>query len=238
VLLASGAEELGRQGAGTFDVDTRSFVRIDEWLSTPGARVLKRMLDLAAATILGILLLPVLFTIAMVVKFTSCGPVFYASERVGRDGRRFNCWKFRTMVQDAHDVLHAVIQANPRLRDEWESSTKLQKDPRITRFGVFLRITSLDELPQIWNVIRGDMSLVGPRPMLCAEVEKYGPHLPLYTRLTPGITGLWQVSGRNNTSYERRIELNNFYARNWSPWLDAHILARTIKVVLFQEGAY
>jgi lipopolysaccharide/colanic/teichoic acid biosynthesis glycosyltransferase len=121
---------------------------------------------------------------------------------------------------------------------EWEKDQKLRYDPRSTRIGRFIRKTSLDELPQLWNVLRGDMSLVGPRPIVAAEIEKYGQYYSLYTMVTPGITGLWQVSGRNNTTYEERVQLDSYYVRNWSPWLDMYLLIRTIRIVLFAEGAY
>ena len=147
-------------------------------------------------------------------------------------------WKFRTMFQDAHLVLEHYLEAHPELLDEWKADHKLRYDPRVTKIGRFLRKTSLDELPQLWNVIRGDMTLVGPRPIVTAEIEKYGDYYGLYTMVKPGITGLWQVSGRNNTTYEERVQLDAYYVRNWSPWMDLYLLLRTIRIVLFAKGAY
>jgi Undecaprenyl-phosphate galactose phosphotransferase WbaP len=166
------------------------------------------------------------------------GPIVYSHKRLGRNGRHFNAWKFRTMFQNADQVLELYLEEHPELREEWERDHKLKFDPRVTRIGRFLRKTSLDELPQLWNVIRGDMSLVGPRPIVDAEIEKYGAYYGLYTMVKPGITGLWQVSGRNNTTYDERVQLDAYYVRNWSPWLDLYLLLRTIRIVLFAKGAY
>jgi lipopolysaccharide/colanic/teichoic acid biosynthesis glycosyltransferase len=142
------------------------------------------------------------------------------------------------MVASADQVLNDYLAANPEMRAEWERDHKLRKDPRITRIGRFLRKTSLDELPQLINVLRGEMSLVGPRPIVDSEIEKYGKSFALYTQVIPGLTGLWQVSGRNETTYQERVELDNYYVRNWSPWLDIYLLARTVKVVVTGYGAY
>jgi lipopolysaccharide/colanic/teichoic acid biosynthesis glycosyltransferase len=142
------------------------------------------------------------------------------------------------MVTNADQVLHRYLENNPDLREEWERNHKLRNDPRITTVGRFLRRTSLDELPQLWNVLKGDMSLVGPRPIVEAEVARYGANFDLYTRVQSGLTGLWQVSGRNDTSYEERVKLDTFYVRNWSVWLDLCILFRTIGTVLLRKGAY
>jgi lipopolysaccharide/colanic/teichoic acid biosynthesis glycosyltransferase len=142
------------------------------------------------------------------------------------------------MFEDSHLVLEQYLEANPELREEWERDHKLRFDPRVTRIGRFLRKTSLDELPQLWNVIRGQMSLVGPRPIVTEEIVKYGPYYGLYTMVKPGITGLWQVSGRNNTTYDERVLLDAYYVRNWSPWVDVILLLKTIRIVLFARGAY
>jgi lipopolysaccharide/colanic/teichoic acid biosynthesis glycosyltransferase len=142
------------------------------------------------------------------------------------------------MFQDSQLVLEQYLEANPDAQEEWDRDHKLRFDPRITRIGRFLRKTSLDELPQLWNVIRGDMSLVGPRPIVDAEIAKYGPYYGFYTMVKPGITGLWQVSGRNNTTYDERVQLDAYYVRNWSPWMDMVLLLKTIRIVLFAKGAY
>ncbi len=199
---------------------------------------LKRFVDLFLVVSASIFVLPFAALIALMIKLDSPGPVFYAQRRIGRNGKRFFAWKFRSMVKDAPAVLEQYLNQHPELRQEWERDHKLRNDPRVTRIGRFLRRTSLDELPQLWNVLRGDMSLVGPRPIVEEEIVRYGPYYPLYTRVLGGVTGLWQVSGRSDTSYEERVQLDIFYARNWSVWLDLCILFRTISVVLFRKGAY
>jgi Undecaprenyl-phosphate galactose phosphotransferase WbaP len=207
-------------------------------LILPLPRLMKRLLDIVVALLGGLVLLPLLFYIAVAVKLSSRGPILYGHERIGQGGRRFLAWKFRTMFANASEVLELYLEAHPGLREEWEKDHKLRYDPRVTKIGRFLRLTSLDELPQLWNVICGQMSLVGPRPIVTAEIAKYGPYYGLYTMVTPGITGLWQVSGRNDTTYEERVQLDAYYVRNWSPWMDLYLLVRTIRTVLFAEGAY
>ena len=201
-------------------------------------RAFKRLVELLLAAALGLLALPLMLLIAVAIKLDSPGPVLFAHERVGQDGRRFRALKFRTMVRNADAVLHDALTRNAALREEWEREHKLKNDPRITRVGHFLRRFSLDELPQLWNVRLGHMSLVGPRPIVADEVAKYGPAFDLYTRVHPGLTGLWQVSGRNDTSYAERVELDSYYIRNWSVWLDVYILMRTFTAVLSGKGAY
>ncbi len=200
--------------------------------------VIKRVVDLALSAVVSIFAMPLMAAIAIWLKFESRGPVFYGQTRIGQNGRRFKAWKFRSMVVDADRVLEQHLAADPALRAEWERDHKLKNDPRVTRAGNFLRRTSLDELPQLWNVIKGEMSLVGPRPIVDKEVVRYGEAFDLYTRVKGGITGLWQVSGRNDVSYDERVYLDQFYVRNWSVWLDCCILFRTIAVVLFRKGAY
>lgn len=213
-------------------------IQLQQNLMLPLPRLIKRLMDLSAALVGGILLMPLFFYLAVAVKMSSRGPIIYGHERIGRYGRRFRAWKFRTMFQDSNLVLDQYLEDNPDLKEEWERDHKLRYDPRITRIGRFLRKTSLDELPQLWNVIWGDMSLVGPRPIVTAEIEKYGPYFGLYTMVKPGITGLWQVSGRNNTTYDERVQLDAYYVRNWTPWVDAFLLLKTIRIVLFARGAY
>jgi lipopolysaccharide/colanic/teichoic acid biosynthesis glycosyltransferase len=150
----------------------------------------------------------------------------------------FHALKFRTMVANADRLLEEHLSKDPALRAEWELNHKLKNDPRVTLVGRFLRRTSLDELPQIWNVIVGQMSLIGPRPIVAAEIGRYGDHFDVYSRVLPGITGLWQVSGRNDTTYRERVELDCYYVYNWSLWLDLHILSRTVSAVLARKGAY
>jgi lipopolysaccharide/colanic/teichoic acid biosynthesis glycosyltransferase len=147
-------------------------------------------------------------------------------------------WKFRSMRRDANRILEEYLRDHPELRVEWQEKHKLRNDPRVTRVGRILRKTSLDELPQLWNVLRGDMSLVGPRPIVADEVTKYSEWFDLYCRVVPGLTGLWQVSGRSDTNYQKRVDLDSYYVRNWSPWFDIYLLACTFRVVLEGEGAY
>jgi len=184
------------------------------------------------------LISPLLAAIAILIKMNSPGPVFFGQQRIGQGGRRFIAWKFRSMVVDADRVLKEYLAKRPDLREEWERDQKLKNDPRVTRVGRILRKLSLDELPQLWNVIKGEMSLVGPRPIVQDELAKYGDKGTFYLKVKPGMTGLWQVSGRNDISYKERVELDVYYVRNWSVWLDLYILARTVWVVLFGKGAY
>lgn len=213
-------------------------IRMGDSLLLPLPRMAKRVMDLAVAIIGGLLASPVIALIGLLIKTSSPGPVFYGQKRIGCGGRRFRAWKFRTMVADADQVLEDHLNSDPQLREEWDRDHKLKNDPRVTWIGRWLRKSSLDELPQIWNVLLGQMSLVGPRPIVDAEIEKYAEAFHGYTKVIPGITGLWQISGRNNTTYEERVDLDSYYVRNWSPWFDIYILIRTIKVVLLREGAY
>lgn len=199
---------------------------------------LKAVSDILFTVIGSIFILPLLLFLAVLIKLDSRGPVFYGHKRIGYGGKYFKAWKFRSMVRNADQILKEYLERNPDLRQEWEADQKLKNDPRITRIGHFLRKSSLDELPQLWNVVRGEMSLVGPRPIVDNEIAKYGDKYELYLRVKPGITGLWQVSGRNNTTYEERVNLDAYYVRNWSVWLDIYILARTVKEVILREGAY
>jgi Undecaprenyl-phosphate galactose phosphotransferase WbaP len=213
-------------------------LRVNEQLLLPLPRIMKRLMDVALIVLAMPLLLPIFAILAFLIKRSSPGSVFYCQKRIGRDGKPFYAWKFRTMVQDADAALAKYLASNPEAQAEWDLDHKLRNDPRITKIGSILRKTSLDELPQLWNVLRGEMSLVGPRPIVDAEVSKYAESFELYTKVKPGITGMWQISGRNDTTYGERVEFDAFYSRNWSPFLDIYILARTIKVVLFREGAY
>ena len=204
----------------------------------PRSRLTKRAMDFAAALGGAVVILPWIALIAALIKLASRGPAFYSQERIGEGGRTFRAWKFRTMVKNADALLDRYLDAEPALRAEWDASHKLRADPRITSIGRFLRQTSLDELPQIWNVIRGEMSLVGPRPIVHEEAVKYGEELDLYEKVRPGITGLWQVSGRSDTTYEGRVAMDVHYVRNWSVWFDVYLLVRTVGVVLRKQGAY
>jgi len=212
-------------------------VEIKHNLLNTWSRMAKRVLDLFGAVVGGLLIAPLLLAMGVLIKLDSAGPLFYAHMRLGTDGQYFYCWKFRTMHTDASQLLTELLQSNPDLRSEWEANHKLRDDPRITRVGRLLRKTSLDELPQLWNVLRGEMSLAGPRPIVDAEAPKYGEAYELYQRVKPGMTGLWQVSGRSGTSYEERVAIDTYYVRDWSIWLDLVILARTVKIVICRRGA-
>lgn len=215
-----------------------SGVLLRQNLLDPRRIFLKRALDFLLTLFFGILTLPLLGVIACAVKYDSPGPVLFRQQRIGKDGKKFWIYKFRTMAMNADVLLQEYLTRNETAREEWRESKKLKNDPRITRVGQFLRRTSLDELPQICNILRGEMSLVGPRPMLIEEIDCYGPAFTLYTRVRPGITGPWQVSGRSEISYAERIWLVRHYVCNWSVWLDLLILARTIPIVLYGSGAY
>jgi Undecaprenyl-phosphate galactose phosphotransferase WbaP len=175
--------------------------------------------------------------LVILVKLDSPGPAFYGHRRLGEGGKHFRCWKFRTMHTDAEQRLDEYLQGNPNLRAEWKQNFKLRDDPRVTRIGRFLRKTSLGELPQLWNVLRGQMSLVGPRPIVDAEVPRYGTVYELYQRIRPGISGLWQVSGRSDTNHAQRVKLDAYYVHNWSVWLDLVVLASTLRCVVPGQGA-
>ena len=223
---------VARDFAGTFGVEIK-YNLLDPW-----ARRFKRALDLLGAVLGGLLISPILLAILVLIKLDSPGSAFYGHTRIGVEGKHFRCWKFRTMHVDAERVLEQYFRKNPRSRAEWERSQKLRDDPRITRTGRFLRKTSLDELPQLWNVLRGEMSLTGPRPIVDAEVSKYGTVFELYRRIRPGMSGLWQISGRSSISYTERVAIDSHYVRNWSFWLDLIILARTVKTVVLGRGAF
>ena len=213
-------------------------VEVRNRLLVPTPRLIKRAMDLALTLVGGLMLLPLLAVVAAAVKLSGRGPIFFGHTRLGARGRPFKAWKFRSMVVDGDRVLADHLAADAEARDEWQRDHKLKRDPRVTRVGTFLRKTSLDELPQLWNVLRGEMSLVGPRPIIRAEIEKYGKCYSTYKAVRPGITGLWQVSGRNDTTYGQRLAFDEFYVRNWSPWLDMHILARTVAALSGSRGAY
>lgn len=199
----------------------------------------KRVFDLSVATVGTIVILPILLGIAIAIKVSSSGPAFYAHRRIGKGGVHFKCYKFRSMLVDSDKRLKEYLQVNPEAAKEWEETHKLKNDPRVTKIGAFLRKTSLDELPQLFNVIRGQMSLVGPRPIVDDEIKKYGVFFADYMLVRPGMTGLWQTSGRSDTSYSRRVRLDAWYIRNWNVWLDIGLLIKTVGVIFsHRAGAY
>lgn len=196
----------------------------------------KRIVDIAGTSLALIFFLPLMAAIFVALMLSGGRPIF-VQHRVGRNGELFRCYKFRSMVKDANRVLTDYLERHPAARAEWNKSFKLLNDPRITWFGTMLRRTSMDELPQLFNVLKGDMSLVGPRPIVPNEIERYADKIDAYYSCRPGITGLWQVSGRNLVAYEKRVRLDAIYARKQSLWLDFAILVRTVKVVVSGVGA-
>jgi undecaprenyl-phosphate galactose phosphotransferase len=201
-------------------------------------RFAKSVFEVLAVLVLAPAWVPLFLILSLAVKGTSSGPVFYRQQRIGRNGKPFWCYKFRTMVADAESFLDRHFSENPTAQSEWEADRKLRDDPRITTVGRILRRSSLDELPQIINILRGEMSLVGPRPIVKEEITRYEKNFRYYISVCPGLTGLWQVSGRNDVGYAQRVMLDTFYVRNWSLWLDFMILLRTVPAVLKKDGAY
>ena len=223
---------VARDLGGIFGVEIR-YNLLDPWV-----RRIKRALDLLAIAAGAIFALPLLLVLGILVRLESGGPVFYTDKRMGRNGEHFSCLKFRTMIADAEDALRRILEKDPAARAEYAKYHKLREDPRITRVGRFLRKTSLDELPQLWNVLKGEMSLVGPRPYLPRESEDIGATQSDILRVYPGMTGPWQVSGRSNTSFEDRVRMDAHYVRDWSVWLDLVLLARTVKTLVFERSAF
>ncbi len=201
-------------------------------------RAWKRLFDLTLSILGMVVVLPAGLVICLLIYLDSPGPVMFSHRRVGQHGREFPCYKFRSMVPNAEDVLEKYLASHPEARAEWERDFKLKDDPRVTKVGAFLRKTSLDELPQLLNVIKGEMSLVGPRPIVQAEIEKYGDYFYDFCLVPPGITGIWQVNGRSDTGYDERVRMDSWYVHNWSVWIDMVYLLKTIGVVLERKGAY
>jgi Undecaprenyl-phosphate galactose phosphotransferase WbaP len=237
IILLPNMMGLSSLWVATVDISGFLGLEIKQKLLDPKRKALKRGTDLLLAFCLSPFAFPLLFILAAAVRLDSPGPVFFRQTRLGLGGRSIRIWKFRTMVRDADEQLERYLAERPDLRREWEQGQKIQKDPRVTRVGRFLRKTSLDELPQLWNVLKGDMSLVGPRPIIESEIARYRQTYALYTQVRPGVTGLWQVSGRNTLEYEQRVHLDAYYVRNWSLWLDIFILARTPMEVFRGRGA-
>jgi undecaprenyl-phosphate galactose phosphotransferase len=264
VVLAPSPEEMGRldhilralhrariafsiippvKGIGVMALETGNFFSHDlvmltlaDNLNRPMSRIVKRSFDLVVASLALAALAPFFWAVSALIRLDG-GPAFFAHRRVGEKGREFMCRKFRTMHVDGDAILKAHLESNPLAAAEWARDQKLRNDPRVTAVGEFLRKTSLDELPQLINVIRGEMSLVGPRPVTYSEVLRYGEDAEYYLSAKPGITGLWQVSGRNETTYMRRVELDAWYVKNWSLWQDIAIMFKTFPAVLLRRGA-
>jgi len=204
----------------------------------PLGGALKRALDIVVAGTALLVLWPLMLMVMLTIRLTDPGPVIFGHERIGFNGRRFRCKKFRSMVTNADVALQRLLERDPAAAQEWAETQKLRNDPRITRIGRILRETSLDELPQLWNVLKGEMSIVGPRPIVNAEVRRYAQSFDAYVATRPGITGLWQVTGRSDCSYDERVALDVDYVRNWSIWRDIAIIAKTFHAVLARKGSY
>lgn len=212
-------------------------LRVNNNLAKRSSRILKRTMDILGSIAIMTVLSPLLLTLYFMIKKDG-GNAIYGHERIGRDGKTFKCLKFRSMVINSKEVLEELLKNDPEARAEWEKDFKLKNDPRITKVGAFIRKTSLDELPQLFNVLKGEMSLVGPRPIVKDELERYDENVDYYLMAKPGMTGLWQVSGRNDVDYKTRVYFDSWYVKNWSLWNDVAILFKTINVVLNRSGAY
>ncbi|WP_413741258.1 undecaprenyl-phosphate galactose phosphotransferase WbaP [Sodalis sp. RH15] len=212
-------------------------LRVNNNLAKRSSRFLKRVFDIFGSALILLFLSPVFIFLLYQVSRDGGSPI-YGHERIGLDGRKFKCLKFRSMVLNSQEVLSTLLETSAEARAEWEKDFKLKDDPRITKVGRFIRKTSLDELPQLWNVLRGEMSLVGPRPVIEKELERYAGDVDYYLMAKPGMTGLWQVSGRNDVDYDVRVYFDAWYVKNWSLWNDIAILFKTINVVLRRDGAY
>ncbi|MGN1394259.1 MAG: undecaprenyl-phosphate galactose phosphotransferase WbaP [Succinivibrionaceae bacterium] len=213
-------------------------IRLKNNLARKYNKLLKLCLDYIFTIIGTIVISPILLTIVILIYLDSPGPIFFKHKRVGKNGKEFYCYKFRSMCVDAQQKLDHLLATDPEAKKEWETFYKLKQDPRITKIGSFLRSTSLDELPQLINVLKGEMSLVGPRPITKDELVKYGNNVSDYLIVKPGMTGMWQVKGRNDITYNERVQIDSWYVRNWSPWLDLSLLWQTFFVIIRKKGAY
>ena len=206
-------------------------------LTFKGNIILKRLMDIFIILLFSPIVIPLVLIISILTKITSKGPIFYGHKRVGKNGKMIKCWKFRSMCVNSDQKLAEILATDPVRKAEWEMDRKFKDDPRVTKFGKFLRKTSLDELPQLFNVLIGQMSLVGPRPVTEPELKKYGTYKDYVLSVVPGLSGMWQISGRSDTGYEERISYDTYYIQNWSIWLDIWILIKTVWVVLTGKGA-
>jgi len=235
-FLSDHGERLRNVRAVCADDHLLSALTSDDIMTTPDFDA-KRVFDIVFSALAIVFFAPVLLGVAALLKLREGGTVFFAHERVGRGGRRFRCLKFRTMVPDAEERLAEILSSSPVARAEWEASRKLTHDPRISCLGHFLRRTSLDELPQFFNVLKGEMSIVGPRPIVAEEMARYRDRIGDYLAVRPGVTGLWQVSGRSDTTFDERVALDSQYVQSMSLWQDLRIVIRTLGVLLNQKGA-
>ena len=213
-------------------------LRVQNNLARKSNRIMKRIFDIVVTVCGGIFILPFMLIIAIIIYLDSGGPIIYKQKRVGRNGKEFNFYKFRSMVKNADTILEEYLNTHEDEKKEWQKNFKLKNDPRVTKIGKIIRKTSIDELPQLWNVLIGDMSLVGPRPLLPNEVERYSSYIEDYKLVLPGLTGVWQVSGRSDTTFEERVIMDSWYIHNWSVWIDIVYLLKTVLVVVKSKGAY
>jgi Undecaprenyl-phosphate galactose phosphotransferase WbaP len=237
LILISSLNWIGGSAVVPHDLGGLLGLEVERNLLHAREQLVKRILDISIMLFVCLFGFPLLILCAILVRLDSPGPVFFRQRRVGKSGKAIQIWKFRTMVSNAEVILEKYLSKTPELRAEWEGTHKLKRDPRITRVGRFLRKTSLDELPQFLSVLKGEMSVVGPRPIVQDEIKFYKDGFKLYTQVLPGVSGLWQVSGRSETSYEYRVALDEYYIRHWSIWMDIYIMVRTIWVVLKHSGA-
>lgn len=207
-------------------------------LARKSNRIMKRIFDIVVTICGGIFILPFMLIIAAIIYLDSGGPIIYKQKRIGKNGKEFSFYKFRSMVKNADTILEEYLNTHEKEKNEWQKNFKLKNDPRVTKIGRIIRKTSIDELPQLWNVLMGDMSLVGPRPLLPNELERYSSYIEDYKLVLPGLTGVWQVSGRSDTTFEQRAIMDSWYIHNWSVWIDIVYLLKTILVVVKSKGAY
>lgn len=238
ILMRDQTQKYGLNNLRPLDFTNMLGLQVSNNLLKVSSQISKRIVDLLVAFVAILILSPLLALIALLIKLDTGGRVFYRQLRVGKNGQSFTLVKFRTMHLGADQVLQEALSRDPALKKEWDSFQKLKNDPRITRVGKLLRRFSLDELPQLYNILRGEMSIIGPRPIMVTQRKLYGDSMRLYIRVRPGMTGLWQVSGRNETTFSQRAMLDIEYIQRWSHWLDIYILFKTIKVVFWQKGAY
>lgn len=238
VLLMPSESQFSSIWVYAYDIGGLLGLELHSNLKLKHFRWMKKITDYSLAILFFLLTLPVMAACALLVKLTSPGPIIYSTNRIGKRGKKFQIHKFRTMHINSDSLLKKHFQDHPDAEKEFKEKFKIKNDPRVTTIGKFLRATSLDELPQLINILNGQMSLIGPRPIVDAEKNYYGEHFKAITSIKPGLTGLWQVSGRSNLNYNERVELDNYYVMNWSIWLDFYILLKTVKEVLFCRGAY
>jgi Undecaprenyl-phosphate galactose phosphotransferase WbaP len=238
LILIPNLRWVGSVGVVPHDLEGYLGLEVRQNLLSAWQQKIKRILDIGIVLGTSLFVVPISLIISVLIKIDSSGSILFSQERIGKDGKSFKMWKFRTMVENSNEILDEYLDAHPEALEEWKFSQKLKDDPRVTRIGYILRKTSLDELPQLLNVLIGEMSLVGPRPFFAEQSSLYGKTYYLYKQVQPGITGLWQVSGRNDLGYDERVRFDEYYVRNWSVWLDIYILVRTFWAVIRGEGAY